>query len=147
MFEDTAYGTSQAGGLRAGAKAAGIEIVMDEGYPLGITDVTPLINKLRASNAQAVFPVSYLNDSLQIVRGMRQQKLEIPTIGGAAGYIIPTSRRALAHSRKTSCRFLRQLTILHLNSRNASASVSATSWCMKPWNSRQRWMSSPRRLR
>ena len=95
MFEDTAYGTSQAGGLRAGAKAAGIEIVMDEGYPLGITDVTPLINKLRASNAQAVFPVSYLNDSLQIVRGMRQQKLEIPTIGGAAGYIIPDFEKGL----------------------------------------------------
>lgn len=95
MFEDTAYGTSQAGGLRTGAKAAGIEIVMDEGYPLGITDVTPLINKLRASNAQAVFPVSYLNDSLQIVRGMRQQKLEIPTIGGAAGYIIPDFEKGL----------------------------------------------------
>jgi branched-chain amino acid transport system substrate-binding protein len=95
MFEDTAYGTSQAGGLRAGAKAAGIEVVMDEGYPLGITDVTPLINKLRASNAQAVFPVSYLNDSLQIVRGMRQQKLEIPTIGGAAGYIIPDFEKGL----------------------------------------------------
>ncbi|MEH2512872.1 branched-chain amino acid transport system substrate-binding protein [Nitrobacteraceae bacterium AZCC 1564] len=95
MFEDTAYGTSQAGGLRAGAKAAGIQVVMDEGYPLGITDVTPLINKLRASNAQAVFPVSYLNDSLQIVRGMRQQKLEIPTIGGAAGYIIPDFEKGL----------------------------------------------------
>ncbi len=95
MYEDTAYGTSQAGGLRNGAKAAGIQVVMDEGYPLGITDVTPLINKLRASNAQAVFPVSYLNDSLQIVRGMRQQNLDIPTIGGAAGYVIPDFEKGL----------------------------------------------------
>lgn len=95
MYEDTAYGTSQAAGLRAGAKAAGVELVMDEAYPLGITDVTPLINKLRASGAQAVFPVSYLNDSLQIIRAMRQQKLTMPAIGGAAGYVIPDFEKGL----------------------------------------------------
>lgn len=95
MYEDTAYGTSQATGLRNGAKAAGVSLVMDEAYPLGITDVTPLINKLRASGAQAVFPVSYLNDSLQIIRAMRQQKIDIPAIGGAAGYVIPDFEKGL----------------------------------------------------
>ncbi|WP_333835229.1 ABC transporter substrate-binding protein, partial [Rubrimonas sp.] len=95
MYEDTAYGTSQSAGLRAGAAEAGIEIAMDEAYPLGITDVSPLINQLRRSGAQAVFPVSYLNDSLLIVRSMRQQGIEIPTIGGAAGYIIPDFRDGL----------------------------------------------------
>lgn len=95
MYEDTAYGTSQAGGLREGAKAAGVQIVMDDAYPLGITDVTPLINKLRASGAQAVFPVSYLNDSLQIIRAMRQQRITIPAIGGAAGYVIPDFEKGL----------------------------------------------------
>jgi branched-chain amino acid transport system substrate-binding protein len=95
MYEDTAYGTSQAAGLRGGAKGAGVQIVMDEAYPLGITDVTPLINKLRASGAQAVFPVSYLNDSLQIIRAMRQQKIAIPAIGGAAGYVIPDFEKGL----------------------------------------------------
>jgi len=89
MYEDTAYGTSQSGGLRSAAEAAGIEVVMDEAYPLGITDVSPLINQLRSSGAQVVFPVSYLNDSLLIVRSMRQQGITIPTVGGAAGYIIP----------------------------------------------------------
>jgi branched-chain amino acid transport system substrate-binding protein len=69
--------------------------VMDEAYPLGITDVTPLINQLRTSGADAVFPVSYLNDSLQIIRSMRQQGLEIPAIGGAAGYVIPDFVRGL----------------------------------------------------
>ncbi|MGO4714623.1 ABC transporter substrate-binding protein [Bradyrhizobium sp. 2TAF24] len=95
MYEDTAYGTSQAAGLRDGAKAAGVQVVMDDAYPLGITDVTPLINKLRASGAQAVFPVSYLNDSLQIIRAMRQQKIAIPAIGGAAGYVIPDFEKGL----------------------------------------------------
>src|SRR3954454_8070518 len=95
VYEDTAYGTSQAVGLRNGAKKAGVQIVMDEAYPLGITDVTPLINKLRASGAQAVFPVSYLNDSLQIIRVMRQQGLTFPAIGGAAGYVIPDFKSGL----------------------------------------------------
>lgn len=95
LFEDTAFGTSTASGLRAAAKAANVEIVMDEAYPLGITDVTPLINKLRASKAQIVFPVSYLNDSLLIVRALRQQKLNIPIVGGSAGYVIPDFAQAL----------------------------------------------------
>ena len=89
MYEDTAYGTSLAMGLRAAAEKAGVELVMDDAYPLGITDVTPLITKLRNSGAQMVFPVSYLNDSLLIIRTMRQQQIDIPAIGGAAGYVIP----------------------------------------------------------
>ena len=68
---------------------------MDEPYPLGINDATPLINKLRASDAQAVFPLSYLNDSLFIIRTMRQQRITIPAIGGAAGYIIPDFEKGL----------------------------------------------------
>jgi branched-chain amino acid transport system substrate-binding protein len=95
MYEDTAYGTSQAIGIRAAAKTAGVEIVMDDAYPLGITDATPLINKLRTSGAQAVFPVSYLNDSMLIIRTMRQQRIAIPAIGGAAGYVIPDFEKAL----------------------------------------------------
>jgi branched-chain amino acid transport system substrate-binding protein len=50
---------------------------------------------LRASDAQAVFPLSYLNDSLFIIRTMRQQRITIPAIGGAAGYIIPDFEKGL----------------------------------------------------
>lgn len=95
MYEDTAYGTSQAAGLRAAAKAANVQIVMDDAYPLGISDVTPLINKLRNSGAQIVFPVSYLNDSLMIIRTMRQQQIDLPIVGGAAGYVIPDFAKGL----------------------------------------------------
>ncbi|AYD65879.1 ABC transporter substrate-binding protein [Achromobacter spanius] len=95
LYEDTAYGTSQAIGVRNAAKAAGAQIVLDEAYPLGITDVTPLISKLRASDAQIVFPISYLNDSLLIIRVMRQQRLTVPIVGGAAGYVIPDFAKAL----------------------------------------------------
>jgi len=95
FYEDTAYGTAQAAGLRAAAKAAGIPLVIDEAYPLGVTDVSPLINKLKNSGADIVFPVSYFNDALQIIRAMRQQGIDMPVIGGAAGYIIPDFHKAL----------------------------------------------------
>ncbi len=95
MYEDTAYGVAQSRGLRRAAKDAGVAVVMDEAYPLGIADAMPLIDKLRASGAQAAFPLSYLNDSLFIVRTMRQQRIRVPVIGGAAGYIIPDFERGL----------------------------------------------------
>ncbi|MEN6439654.1 MAG: ABC transporter substrate-binding protein [Syntrophobacter sp.] len=95
LYEDTAYGTAQAKGLREAAVEAGIKVVVDEAYPLGITDVSSLVNKVRTSEAKIVFPVSYLNDSLLIIRTMRQQQMDIPVIGGAAGYIIPDFRKGL----------------------------------------------------
>jgi branched-chain amino acid transport system substrate-binding protein len=95
LYEDTAFGTSTATGLRAAAKAANAEIVVDEAYPLGITDITPLINKVRAAKPDLIFPVSYLNDSLLIVRALRQQKITAPVIGGSAGYVIPDFAKAL----------------------------------------------------
>jgi branched-chain amino acid transport system substrate-binding protein len=95
MYEDTAYGVAQSRGLRKAARDARVSVVMDEAYPLGVTAVLPLIEKLRVCGAQAVFPLSYLNDSLFIVRSMRQQQIKIPVVGGAAGYIIPDFERGL----------------------------------------------------
>lgn len=95
FYEDTAYGTAQAEGIRQAAKNAGVDVVIDDAYPLGITDVAPLVNKLRRSDAQVVFPVSYFNDALLIIRTMRQQKVDLPIIGGAAGYIIPDFQKGL----------------------------------------------------
>ncbi|MDR3469175.1 MAG: ABC transporter substrate-binding protein [Xanthobacteraceae bacterium] len=95
LYEDTAYGTAQAKGLRDTANRLGIQIVVDESYPLNLTDASPLVNKLRASGADLVFPVSYFNDAILIIRTMRQQNLDIPTVGGAAGYIIPDFKKGL----------------------------------------------------
>jgi len=95
FYEDTAYGVAQAEGIRKAAAKAGVQVVIDDGYPLGITDVAPLINKLRRSDAQVVFPISYFNDGLLIIRTMRQQRLTMPVIGGAAGYIVPDFQKGL----------------------------------------------------
>jgi branched-chain amino acid transport system substrate-binding protein len=70
IFENTAFGTSTSNGLREQAPGQGVEIVMFEPYSAGLTDASPLINKVKATGANMLFPVSYLN-------------------GGSGGFVIP----------------------------------------------------------
>ena len=95
LFEDTAYGSSQADGLDAKAKEMGLEVPLKEGYPSGITDVTSVVQKLRMAEADIVIPVSYFTDAVLIIRSMRQAGLTTPVFGGAAGYVIQEFREAL----------------------------------------------------
>jgi branched-chain amino acid transport system substrate-binding protein len=89
VFENTAFGTSTSNGLREQAAAEGVEIVMFEPYSAGFTDASPLINKVKASGANALFAVSYLNDLILIVRTVKQVGLNIAINGGSGGFVIP----------------------------------------------------------
>ena len=89
IFENTAFGTSTSNGLREQAPGQGVEIVMFEPYSAGLTDAGPLINKVKASGANMLFPVSYLNDLILIIRAIKQNGLEIAINGGSGGFVIP----------------------------------------------------------
>jgi branched-chain amino acid transport system substrate-binding protein len=86
IFENTAFGTSTSNGLKELAPAEGVEIVMFEPYSAGFADAGPLINKVKASGANALFSVSYLNDLILIVRTVKQVGLNIAINGG---FVIP----------------------------------------------------------
>src|SRR5258708_20746168 len=85
IFENTAFGTSTSNGLKELALAEGVEIVMFEPYSAGFTDASPLINKVKAAGANALFSVSYLNDLILIVRTVKQVGLNIAINGGSPG--------------------------------------------------------------
>src|SRR5271167_1254480 len=89
IFENTAFGTSTSNGLREQAPGEGVEIVLFEPYSAGFTDASPLINKVKASGANALFSVSYLNDLILIVRTVKQVGLNIAINGGSGGFVIP----------------------------------------------------------
>src|SRR5262252_4675160 len=89
IFENTAFGTSTSNGLREQAAGEGVEIVLFEPYSAGFTDAGPLINKVRASGANALFSVSYLNDLILIVRAVKQVGLNIAINGGSGGFVVP----------------------------------------------------------
>jgi branched-chain amino acid transport system substrate-binding protein len=89
IFENTAFGTSTSNGLKELAPGEGVEIVMFEPYSAGFTDASPLINKVKASGANALFSVSYLNDLILIVRAVKQAGLNVAINGGSGGFVIP----------------------------------------------------------
>jgi branched-chain amino acid transport system substrate-binding protein len=89
VFENTAFGTSTSNGLKELAPGEGIEIVMFEPYSAGFTDAGPLVNKVKASGANALFAVSYLNDLILIVRTVKQVGLNVAINGGSGGFVIP----------------------------------------------------------
>ncbi|MBV8133595.1 MAG: ABC transporter substrate-binding protein [Alphaproteobacteria bacterium] len=89
VFENTAFGTSTSKGLREQAPDQGAEIVLFEPYSAGFTDAGPLVNKIKASGANMLFPVSYLNDLILIIRAIKQVRLDIAINGGSGGFVIP----------------------------------------------------------
>jgi branched-chain amino acid transport system substrate-binding protein len=89
VFENTAFGTATSSGLKEQAPGEGVEIVMLEPYSAGFTDAGPLVNKVRASGANTLFAVSYLNDLILIVRTMKQMGVNIPINGGSGGFVQP----------------------------------------------------------
>ncbi|MGA7806969.1 ABC transporter substrate-binding protein, partial [Bradyrhizobium sp.] len=89
IFENTAFGTSTSNGLKELAPGEGVEIVMFEPYSAGFTDASPLINKVKASGANTLFALSYLNDLILIARTVKQVGLNIAINGGSGGFVIP----------------------------------------------------------
>ena len=95
VHEDTAYGSGQADGLAAEAKRLGVPVVLKDAYPAGLTDAMPLVQKIKNSQADVLFPISYFTDAVLIIRSMRQTGLDVPVVGGAAGFVIPEFPEAL----------------------------------------------------
>lgn len=95
VFENTAFGTSTSNGLREKAPALGVEIVLFEPYSAGFADASPLINKIKASGADMVFPVSYLNDLILIIRSIKQAGLKVAINGGSGGFVLPDFQKSV----------------------------------------------------
>jgi branched-chain amino acid transport system substrate-binding protein len=89
VFENTAFGTSTSTGLKEQAAGEGVEIVLFEPYSAGFADAGPLINKVKASGANMLFPISYLNDLILIIRTVKQVGLKIGINGGSGGFVVP----------------------------------------------------------
>jgi branched-chain amino acid transport system substrate-binding protein len=98
IFENTAFGTSTSNGLREQAPGQGVEIVLFEPYSAGLSDASPLINKVKASGANMLFPVSYLNDLILIIRAIKQVDLKIAINGGSGGFVIPDFYRNVGNA-------------------------------------------------
>ena len=85
-----AFEKSVADAARMLAKQDNITIVEDQSYDQGLTDFRPVLNRIKAKNPDAVFMVSYAEDSVALMRQAREVGVNPKLfIGGAAGFALP----------------------------------------------------------
>lgn len=95
IYENTAYGTSTASGLRKIAEQKGYKVVIDQSYPAGFSDAAPLVTAVKSSGADVLFPVSYTVDGTLIVTTMYQMNYLPLMVGGGAAFIWPDIGKSL----------------------------------------------------
>jgi branched-chain amino acid transport system substrate-binding protein len=87
IHEDGAYGVDVAKGNTAGAKKAGFNVVLKEGYAATAPDLSALVTKLKRARPDVVFHTGYNPDITLLLRQAREQGLKFGAlVGHGAGY-------------------------------------------------------------
>jgi branched-chain amino acid transport system substrate-binding protein len=87
IHEDGAYGVDVAKGNEAGAKKAGFNVVLKEGYSATAPDLSALVTKLKRAKPDVIFHTGYNPDITLLFRQAREQGLKFGAIvGHGAGY-------------------------------------------------------------
>jgi len=90
LWENRAFGTAVGNGARARAKDLGITLVYDEGYDQFMTDMTPLVQKIKDVKPDVLIAISFINDTVLFQRKAKELNLYVPSmIGVSAGYSVP----------------------------------------------------------
>lgn len=96
LWENRAFGKSVGDGVRDYAKELGIQLVYDEGYDQFMTDMTPLVQRLKDTKPDIVIAISFLNDAIMFQRKARELDFNTGAfIGVSAGYSAPDLKDAL----------------------------------------------------
>jgi len=87
IHEDGAYGVDVSKGNEAGAKKAGFNVVLKEGYSATAPDLSALVTKLKRARPDVVFHTGYNPDITLLLRQAREQGLKFAAlVGHGAGY-------------------------------------------------------------
>ncbi len=87
IHEDGAYGVDVSKGNEEGAKKAGFNVVLKEGYAATAPDLSSLVTKLKRGRPDVIFHTGYNPDITLFLRQAREQGLRFSAlIGHGAGY-------------------------------------------------------------
>src|SRR5262250_2220854 len=87
IHEDGAYGVDVSKGNEEGAKKAGFNVVLKEGYSATAPDLSPLVTKLKRARPDVIFHTGYNPDITLFLRQAREVGLKFKAlIGHGAGY-------------------------------------------------------------
>jgi branched-chain amino acid transport system substrate-binding protein len=87
--EDSLFPRQVGIGAKQWAKKLGLQVVLEENYPQKHTDFTALLQKCKASGAEAIISNSYFADSAAQVRQMRELNLNFKLFSGTVGPSLP----------------------------------------------------------
>ncbi|HSF05473.1 MAG TPA: amino acid ABC transporter substrate-binding protein [Methylomirabilota bacterium] len=87
--QDSLFPRQSGKGAKDWAKKLGIEIVVDENYPVKQTDFTALLQKISGAGAEAIFSNSYFADSAAQLRQMRELNLNFKLFSSTVGPGLP----------------------------------------------------------
>jgi branched-chain amino acid transport system substrate-binding protein len=96
--EDSLFPRMSAKGAREWAKKLGIQIVVEENYPLKQTDFTALLQKIKAVGAEAIFSNSYFADAAAQLRQLREQNINLKLFAGTVGPGLPAFAEQLGNT-------------------------------------------------
>jgi branched-chain amino acid transport system substrate-binding protein len=85
---DNDFGVSLTEGFKAYAEVLGLEIVLEEKYPLGETEFRPIIGKIKEANPEAIYATGYYNEAANLVNQAKEEGLTTQIIG-QEGYDSP----------------------------------------------------------
>jgi len=96
LWENRAFGTAVGGGVRARAEQLGGQLIYDEGYDQFMTDMTPLVQKLKDVKPDVLLVISFINDTVLLHRKAKELNFEVPVvIGVSAGHSVPDLKDSL----------------------------------------------------
>jgi branched-chain amino acid transport system substrate-binding protein len=77
VYSDDPFSKAVVAATREQAKAAGLTVVLDESYAPSTTDFSPIINKIIASNADALLGGGHYPDGATMARQLYDQKADL----------------------------------------------------------------------
>lgn len=87
--EDMEFTRSSAGGTMKMARERGLELVYEQIYQKGQADIPAIMEAVRASGANALFIYAFLEDSIEIVRYVQANDLDLKLCVVTAGGLVP----------------------------------------------------------
>ena len=111
IYEHTDWGQSVVRGIKKMLQDLGVKVVLEESYPSGTPDFTPIVLKAKAANPDVILPVMYFQDAVLITKTFAQMKWYpkgIVTAGG--GFIEPGYAAQLG---KNEGKYITSITMFH----------------------------------
>jgi branched-chain amino acid transport system substrate-binding protein len=89
LYEKTLFPTAIAQGTVELAKKRGLQVVVSEAYPAKTTDFAAILNKVKAAKPDIVAAATYFNDSVAIIRQMKDLDINPGMAGVTVGGDLP----------------------------------------------------------